>query len=117
MKANAVYARVRERDQHRCQYPTFIDKRGDTWRKCGASHHTEAHHRQIRGQGGQDTEENLILLCKKHHDWCHANPVEAEELGLIVSCVDGQYDTTRPLWMEDQIPEDGYFDGDENPFD
>jgi 5-methylcytosine-specific restriction endonuclease McrA len=110
MKAKEVYARVRERDQHRCQYPLETDARGDTWRKCGTSSHTEAHHRRIRGQGGLDTEENLILLCKTHHDLVHADPNEAREMGLIVQ--DGDTES-RHHWMDSSIPEDGYFD-DEN---
>lgn len=112
-KSNEVYERVRERDQHRCQYPVFIDKRGDTWRKCGQSFRTEAHHRRIRSQGGEDSEENLILLCPEHHTWCHMNPAEAAELGLIVR--DGD-DPGRHYWMDDKIPEDGYMDNEDAEF-
>ena|ERR1035437_9422216 len=113
MKPREVYARVRERDQHRCQYPIEMDARGDTWRKCGVSNHTEAHHRRIRGQGGDDTMENLILLCKEHHDHCHANPAEASEMGLIV--LDGD-NGERHHWMDSSIPEDGYFADEDAAF-
>jgi hypothetical protein len=104
-----IYDAVFERDQGRCQFP-IEDGRCIAWRKCGASFRVEAHHRHIRGQGGEDTVENLILLCQEHHMWCHAHAREAAELGLIVLEKDGRYDTSRHEWMEDQIPEDGYFE-------
>ena len=42
------------------------------------------HHRQLRSQGGQDTEANLLHLCFKCHEWAHLHPKEANEKGLIV---------------------------------
>jgi 5-methylcytosine-specific restriction endonuclease McrA len=43
----------------------------------------DAHHVQTRGRGGKDTLDNLIGLCRKHHDWVHDNGVAAEKLGLL----------------------------------
>jgi len=114
--ANPVYAQSRERDQHRCQFPLDADHRGDSWRKCGSNKELASHHRQIRGQGGQDTLDNLISLCKHHHDWCHTHPEQAAQLGLIVMMVDGRYDTSRHHWMDDQIPEDGHFADEDQVF-
>lgn len=111
--AKEVYASVRERDQHRCQFPIETDARGDTWKKCGESFRTEAHHRRIRSQGGDDSDENLILLCQQHHTWVHAHPTEARDMGLLLSYGD---DPSRHHWMESAIPEDGYMDEDGDCF-
>lgn len=52
----------------------------------------EYHHRRAYGMGGrkadvdglQNTEHNILGLCPKHHQWAHAHPAAARELGLIV---------------------------------
>jgi hypothetical protein len=44
----------------------------------------EIHHRQRRRTGGHGLE-NLILLCKRDHDWAHSHPAQAKAEGLIVS--------------------------------
>jgi predicted restriction endonuclease len=75
-----VAARVLERDQHRCQFPTND-------RKCGNSN-IHLHHRLLRSQGGQDVDDNLIALCKNHHDWAHDNSEDARLLGLIIKTGD-----------------------------
>lgn len=50
---------------------------------------TNAHHKQMSGQGGQDTAENLVWVCGSGttgcHGWIHANPAAATALGLLVS--------------------------------
>jgi 5-methylcytosine-specific restriction endonuclease McrA len=45
--------------------------RRDGWRcqSCGALSNLEVHHRTLRSQSGDDTEENLITLCIA----CHAS--------------------------------------------
>lgn len=45
-----------------------------------AHHH---HHVHLRSRGGLDTKENLIHVCTAGHDWIHANPTAATELGLM----------------------------------
>lgn len=112
--SHSVYEEVRERDQHRCQFPVEMDKRGDTWQKCGQAYGTEAHHRLIRSQGGPDTAENLILLCNKHHVWVHRNSDEAGDMGLIIKDGDPH---GRHHWMDDLIPEDGYMSNEDDAFD
>lgn len=108
--ADPAYARVRERDGHRCQFPLRFDRRGNPV-KCGQAYRTEVHHRMKRSQGGDETEENLITLCKAHHDWTDFNVDQARELGLLVHTGD---DPARHPWMDVPIPEDGY---DRDEFD
>ena len=43
----------------------------------------DPHHVKRRSQGGQDTVENLISLCRAHHDWVHAHPDESYQLGFL----------------------------------
>ena len=42
------------------------------------------HHRQLR-RGGDDSPVNLLYIGPELHNWIHANPAEAQKLGLIVS--------------------------------
>lgn len=41
------------------------------------------HHVRLRSQGGGNEASNLIDVCASAHDWIHANPREAAELGFI----------------------------------
>lgn len=50
----------------------------------------DPHHKQRRSQGGEDTIENLVLLCRAHHDWVHANPAASLKLGLLTTRKDHQ---------------------------
>jgi len=45
--------------------------RGDGWRcqVCGTMSNLEVHHKNFRSQSGDDSEQNLITLCRE----CHAN--------------------------------------------
>lgn len=43
----------------------------------------DPHHALMRSQGGQDTLEDMIAVCRAHHDWIHANPARSYELGLL----------------------------------
>ncbi len=47
--------------------------RRDSWRcqSCGSRSNLEVHHKEFRGQGGQDSEENLITLCASCHSLVH----------------------------------------------
>lgn len=68
--AKKVYLEVRERDLWRC-------------RACGKADLLEAHHIVYRSQGGEDTLDNLILLCKLHHMEAHAGNISREELHAL----------------------------------
>lgn len=65
--AKKVYTEVRERDLWRC-------------RACGLADLLEAHHIVFRSQGGPDTLENLITLCKHCHMAAHRYEITREEL-------------------------------------
>lgn len=55
----------------------------------------DAHERKTRARGGDPTDVRVISpLCRHHHDWCHANSLEAERLGFLL-----------PSWAPD--PDDG----------
>lgn len=38
---------------------------------CGAPPPSDAHHMKTKGSGGGDTLENLVSLCRKHHQEIH----------------------------------------------
>lgn len=42
------------------------------------------HHRKQVSAGGLDTEENLVNICMRHHNWVHDHLEKAHELGLII---------------------------------
>lgn len=44
----------------------------------------DVHHIQSRGSGGGDTKDNLILLCRKHHNFAHAAKIPRDILHGIV---------------------------------
>jgi len=48
-------------------------QRRDGWRcqSCGSRSNLEVHHKEFRGQGGDDNEENLITLCFACHSRLH----------------------------------------------
>lgn len=43
----------------------------------------DPHHALMRSQGGKDTLEDLIAVCRAHHDWIHNHPARSYELGLL----------------------------------
>lgn len=45
----------------------------DGWRcqSCGAMSNLEVHHRELRSQSGDDSEQNLITLCTACHSIVH----------------------------------------------
>lgn len=46
----------------------------------------DIHEPLLRSRGGSILDpENTVALCREHHDWVHANPAKATELGLMKS--------------------------------
>lgn len=43
----------------------------------------DPHHALMRSQGGKDTLDDLIAVCRAHHDHIHANPAQSYALGLL----------------------------------
>lgn len=68
----AVHARAEGRCEAHPYRPTLA-----------CSGRLELHHRLRRSQGGQDTVENLLLVCSTHHAHIHAWPEWARENGLL----------------------------------
>lgn len=46
---------------------------------CGKKGQTEKHHIKSKGSGGNDTEENLIELCRKCHRLIHDGNLKIKE--------------------------------------
>ena len=49
--------------------------RRDGWRcqSCGTMLNLEVHHKQFRSRSGEDSEENLIVLCSACHKGMHGH--------------------------------------------
>lgn len=43
---------------------------------CGARGQTEKHHIKTKGSGGNDTEDNLIEVCRKCHTRIHTGEIK-----------------------------------------
>ncbi len=43
---------------------------------CGKAGQTEKHHKKTKGSGGNDTEENLIEVCRKCHRLIHDGKIK-----------------------------------------
>ena len=70
-----LYEKVMFRDQG-CRGGAFVSE-------VACQGRLDPHHIFRRGQGGPDTLENLITLCRAHHDWVHQNPLAAQGHGLL----------------------------------
>jgi len=53
-----LHRKVLQRDSWRCQ-------------ACGSMERLEVHHIELRSQGGEDREDNLITLCRPCHENTH----------------------------------------------
>ena len=51
------------------------DKKG-VCRICGKKGSTEKHHKKSKGSGGNDTEENLIEVCRICHTKIHSGEIK-----------------------------------------
>ena len=58
------------------------------------------HHRKRRSQGGDDSPTNVIAIPDELHNWIHANPEKAYQLGLLVRSTDD------PAEIEITLPPD-----------
>lgn len=52
--------------------------------KDGCSTDIDVHHIASRGSGGDDTLENMICLCRRHHNQAHAGLVTRGKLRAIL---------------------------------
>lgn len=51
---------------------------------CPATTDLDVHHRKLRSRGGEDAHENLVTLCRFHHNVVHRSPAWATAVGLMV---------------------------------
>lgn len=75
-----------------------VCSRREVWAGRG---HLEAHHRLMRSQGGPDTLENLVAVCRTHHAEIHAHPARSYELGLLIPSWAGP---PEKCWEPPSIP-------------
>jgi hypothetical protein len=71
-------AMQRCRSKNRCEFPA-----------CKSPVHAQfnpidPHHAQTRGAGGDDSDANLVALCRRHHDAVHRDPEANAVVALIV---------------------------------
>ena len=64
----ALRREVRQRDGHRCSYVAPADSRPESARRCDAIQQLEFDHVTPRAFGGQNTLDNLRLLCRAHNN-------------------------------------------------
>ena len=53
-------------------------------KRDGCSDGLDPHHIKTKGSGGDDTRENLITLCRKHHNEAQERKIRAGELRAIL---------------------------------
>lgn len=57
-----------------------------SWPGGCVSEACDPHEPLTRARGGSIVDlDNLVLLCRVHHDWIDAHPVEATAMGMLVS--------------------------------
>jgi 5-methylcytosine-specific restriction endonuclease McrA len=64
------------RDGGRCQAPGLVPSVS-----CWGG--VDPHHILPRSRLGPDHVDNLVTLCRAHHDWTHAHPALSKPLGLL----------------------------------
>lgn len=60
------------------------ERSGGMCEACRSPFGTDWAHRKGRAQGGTWEPSNGVFLCRRCHNWCHANVALARERGLIV---------------------------------
>jgi 5-methylcytosine-specific restriction endonuclease McrA len=54
----------------------LLKKKKGVCELCGRTGQTEKHHKKTKGSGGDDTEENLIEVCRSCHIKIHAGAIK-----------------------------------------
>jgi hypothetical protein len=93
-----VLARPQGGEAVRDQSGAWVLVRAGLCERCGLIRATDAHHRWLTAEGGPDVASNLAALCRRDHDWCHANPVEARGSGFIVESTADHRSKAMLLW-------------------
>lgn len=76
----AIYAAVVRRDQD-CRAKGVIPG------VCQGRH--DPHHVWRKGQGGPDHKDNLVLLCRFHHNWVHNHVAMSVDFGFLSKAAHG----------------------------
>jgi predicted restriction endonuclease len=58
-------------------------------RHGGCQFGLDPHHIIKRSQGGHDVKENVVTLCRKHHDMAEENKISAKELYGVLNTLYG----------------------------
>lgn len=73
---------VRERARGRCEALTLAGSVEPTMRYCAGP--WDFHEVLTRARGGSISDpENILHVCRRHHDWITDHPQEAHDLGLV----------------------------------
>lgn len=79
-----VLDRIRRRDRNRCRATDLLRTAGLAgWEVCDGPLDGHEIVPRSRWRDGYLVDENVILVCRRHHDWIHAHPVTARTLGLL----------------------------------
>ena len=81
---------VMARDRHQCRMAGMADL---TCRGPLAAHHVIFRSRSTSRRADPD---NGASLCRAHHDWVHAHPADARDLGFAARAGDEVRDGRRP---------------------
>jgi 5-methylcytosine-specific restriction endonuclease McrA len=92
---NAIRPKVARVRLDRASYETLRQHvlSRDGWRcqSCGTMSDLEVHHQQFRSHSGDDSEPNLITLCRACHTGVHYEPQKTRKLpispfSIAISC-------------------------------
>ena len=75
----------------------------------------DPHHIIKRSQGGHDTKENVITLCRKHHDMAEENLISPEDLSDILESLYGYSNVGAVLGNQDLSGKNGLVDMEKTP--
>lgn len=65
--------------QKRIKNKKLLQEKKGICQQCGKWGYTEKHHIKTKGSGGDDTEENLIEVCRTCHRKIHDGKIEPEK--------------------------------------
>ena len=96
---------VKSRDRHTCH---FNNK--DCCKRL------EVHHVQFRSEGGSDIPDNLITVCKKHHDGIHSGKYKNPKKSKFKSLRSATFMNTVSARLKKLFPDVGYTFGYETKY-
>ena len=70
-------------NEYRTLCKAILQRDGYRCRSCGMRSGLNCHHVVFRSQGGEDTTENILVLCSACHDGIHKD-VKYGQYGLVI---------------------------------